>query len=479
MRVYLRKIFPHDVTHEVSVTNDIVKEFFSGHTSGMHFVGIKSGESGTVSINSATDPRFGGDFKKILSAEYPSYRDGDIIAIYDKRNNNYSLEVISRLDKRYAVFSEMYKGLERHVITYADSEPEATEDDADMVKGGTNDLYYGVPGSGKSYTIDGIVCNSQYERVVFHPDYTYSDFVGQIMPRLKDNENGEEKLSYEFVPGPFTNALKTALDEKNRGRMVYLIIEEINRGNAPAIFGDIFQLLDRGEDGSSKYCITNYDIAKELFGKENVGKPIRIPGNLTILATMNTSDQNVFTLDTAFQRRWNMKYIPNDVKASEHASFYLDDRNEITWGDFAIFVNNTIVEYNADMSSTEDKQLGAYFVQKGDLNRTVFAEKALKYLWDDVYRMERYRFFDESIKSVGDLVDTYKNADREPLKSVMKSDVYDQMMTMAEHTPEKVDDDRRIEETVEAPVSDVKMKTDVITPEKNDSYDFLELIEEH
>ena len=317
---------------------------------------------------------------------------------------------------------------------------ESMDDDAETrVKNGKNDLYYGVPGSGKSHKVDGVIGNSKYERVVFHPDYTYSDFVGQIMPRLKANEAGQEKLTYEFVPGPFTNALKAA--EEHKREMIYLIIEEINRGNAPAIFGDVFQLLDREKDGTGKYCITNYDIAKEVYGKDNADKPIRIPSNLTILATMNTSDQNVFTLDTAFQRRWNMKYITNDVRAPKHSDNYVDDRNEITWGDFAFFVNNRIVEFSSEMSSTEDKQLGAYFIQEKDLNKEDFAEKALKYLWDDVFRMERYEFFDSRIKSIGQLINTYQTAEEKPLRRVMKADVYKRMMDMhADSAADAVDE---------------------------------------
>lgn len=426
MRVYIRKIFPHDVTHEVSVTGDIVREFFYGHENGLRFTGIKSGESGVVTINAATDPRFGGDFKKILSAEKASYAVDDIIAIYDKSNSNYAMEVIGKSDKRYDTFIEMYSGKDRHLITYLDTDPVRDGADSQAVSGGRNILVYGVPGAGKSYYVDQIINGSKSERVVFHPDYTYSDFIGQIMPRLKTNAEGEEKLTYEFVPGPFTNALKYA--QEHDYEMCYLVIEEINRGNAPAIFGDVFQLLDREEDGSGKYCITNYDIAKEIYGKDASDRPIKIPSNLSLLATMNTSDQNVFTLDTAFQRRWEMKYIPNDVRAADHAKSFIDDRKEITWGDFAFFVNNRIVEYNSEMSSTEDKQLGAYFIQKDDLNREHFAEKALKYLWDDVYRMERYEFFNSKIKSIGDLINTYQTAEKEPLKSVMKEAVYKSMM---------------------------------------------------
>jgi len=307
--------------------------------------------------------------------------------------------------------------------------------------GGENVLYYGVPGSGKSHTIEKLIKGSKYERVVFHPDYTYSDFVGQVMPRLK-KKGDEEKLTYEFVPGPFTKALEAAKD--NPKEMFYLVIEEINRGNASAIFGDIFQLLDREEDGSGKFQITNYDVAKQLYGEGSESDPIIMPSNLTILATMNTSDQNVFTLDTAFQRRWNMRYVPNDIDAAEHADQYLDDRKEITWSDFAKFVNKAILDYNTNIASSEDKQLGAYFVKDGELNREQFAEKALKYLWDDVYKMDREEFFNPDIKSIGDLVLSYVNSDKEPLKRIMRADVYKKMMDMTAKTPADAIDESEV-----------------------------------
>lgn len=178
---------------------------------------------------------------------------------------------------------------------------------------GENVLLYGVPGSGKSWTIEHEYCKpgSIVERLVFHPDYTYSDFIGQILPAVA--EDGQ--VSYKFTPGPFTNILREAYN--NPGKEYILIIEEINRGNAPAIFGEVFQLLDRKVEirdidddgypiGTSEYGITNMNIAEEMYGKDRKTEKVRIPSNLSIIGTMNTSDQNVFTLDTAFQRRWDM-----------------------------------------------------------------------------------------------------------------------------------------------------------------------------
>lgn len=291
---------------------------------------------------------------------------------------------------------------------------------------GENILYYGVPGAGKSHIIDNEIGNAKYERVVFHPDYTYSDFVGQIMPKLKEDGTGEEKLSYEFVPGPFTKALDAAIN--NPEEMFYLVIEEINRGNAPAVFGDVFQLLDRNEDGSGKYHITNFDIAREVYGDET--EVVKLPSNLSIYATMNTSDQNVFTLDTAFQRRWHMKYVRNDISKAIHAKDYID-HSGITWEHFATTINKEIVEYNAAISSSEDKQLGAYFAKKNELNKDVFPEKVLKYLWDDAFKLDREQIFETKIKSIGMLIGEYHLAierHEDPLKSVMRAEVYKRML---------------------------------------------------
>lgn len=144
--------------------------------------------------------------------------------------------------------------------------------------------------------------------------------------------------------------------------MYYLIIEEINRGNAPAIFGEVFQLLDRDSDGFSEYGISNYEMANEVF--RNPSQLVKIPSNLTIIATMNTSDQNVFTLDTAFQRRWKMKHISNKFEISEgsHAKDLIQG-TKIVWGAFATVINDLIVDISLDISGLEIKDL-VYILQK-------------------------------------------------------------------------------------------------------------------
>lgn len=306
---------------------------------------------------------------------------------------------------------------------------------------GCNVLLYGVPGSGKSWTIEHEYCKpeSKVERLVFHPDYTYSDFIGQILPNV--SEDGQ--VSYKFTPGPFTNILHDVY--LNPEDEYILIIEEINRGNAPAIFGEVFQLLDRKVEieenddgypiGSSEYGITNPNIAKIVYGDST--HKVRIPSNLSIIGTMNTSDQNVFTLDTAFQRRWDMRLIENDfsnVDPKLADAEILD--TTVSWREFCTAVNEIVVGNSARMTSSEDKRLGAYFVHLRDLkfnpnmgnlkegrydqlrkkeseesltsSETVelttirdalkqnrkFPEKVIKYLWDDAFKFNREVIFE-------------------------------------------------------------------------------------
>lgn len=296
--------------------------------------------------------------------------------------------------------------------------------------GAENILLYGVPGAGKSHKIAKEYCSDsrRIERVVFHPDYTYSDFVGQILPRVVD-----DKLRYVFTAGPFTKMLKKAWNDP--GHHYYLIIEEINRGNAPAIFGEIFQLLDRKElgeypedvVGESVYGISNYDVANEVYGDSE--HEVLIPSNMFVIATMNTADQNVFTLDTAFQRRWKMEHIPNKFVFEEgkHALDVIQG-SAVNWGTFATVVNDVIMEINQDTSSAEDKRLGAYFVKTNELSQEIFAEKVLKYLWDDAFKMDKDAVFDSKFKTLDAIIETYEATEEDRLAAVLRSDLYAKMI---------------------------------------------------
>ena len=274
---------------------------------------------------------------------------------------------------------------------------------------GENKIYYGVPGCGKSYIVNDKYNVARYKvfRTTFYPDYSNSDFVGQIIPKVID-----KKVEYNFVEGPFAKALLYAIKHKDKD--VALIIEEINRGNAAAIFGDIFQLLDR-KKGVSVYPVTNQLLTDYLKNNQVYLKDeeIRIPRNLHIIGTMNTSDQNVFTLDTAFKRRWNMEYIENRIEGSKNENVDITPPTNkykgIKWGEFVYTINDKIKRDPSGING-EDKQLGAYFVTEKELENSIeFADKVLSYLWEDIARINPDYWFKKEyrIDTYDDLVKKY------------------------------------------------------------------------
>ncbi len=269
---------------------------------------------------------------------------------------------------------------------------------------GKNILYYGIPGVGKSHRIKEVLKDDErVERITFHPDYTYGDFVGQLLPQRVP---GEDKVTYNFVPGPFARILKKACGDPFNS--YFLIIEEINRGNASAIFGDIFQLLDRDDEGRSKYPITNPDLCEYVLEEAD---PISIPHNLTIYATMNTCDQNVFVLDTAFKRRWQYRYIENPTSCEFGG--VLIPGTEVTWQKFVTAINKKICDKTKDSTLDEDKQIGMYFISRSTLEQDEkqakedFADKVLMYLWNDVARFDKTTIFAEHISSFNELRKTF------------------------------------------------------------------------
>lgn len=345
-------------------------------------------------------------------------------------NESYSTE----LQKALNIYRCLDKNSYGISISGGDEQKEEVKSTDVRKTGAENILLYGVPGAGKSHEIKTKYCADEkyMERVVFHPDYMYSDFVGQILPRVEKDAAGNDKLKYVFSPGPFTKMLKKA--EKDPGNYYYLVIEELNRGNAPAIFGEIFQLLDRKDEddfpaeevGESEYGISNYDVAKEVYEDEE--HPVRIPSNMFILATMNTADQNVFTLDTAFQRRWNMRQIENRFDKSEHSKDIIAG-TKVNWGAFATVINDMVIEINVDMASSEDKRLGTYFAKKKELEASRFPEKVLKYLWDDAFKMDKTAIFSENCKSLEEVVATYEAATSDKLAAVLRLSVYEKMLS--------------------------------------------------
>ena len=261
-------------------------------------------------------------------------------------------------------------------------------------------IFYGAPGTGKSNTIKRDVDDQGKTcfRTTFHPDSDYSTFVGTYKPSMKPtgvtlaSGEKEEVITYKFVPQAFTKAYAAAW---NTTEDVFLVIEEINRGNCAQIFGDLFQLLDR-KGGKSEYPIeADTDLAnylQEALAKsprtdipEEVksGERLMLPQNLYIWATMNTSDQSLFPIDSAFKRRWDWVYIPIKPHAEENYKIKISDETYDWWG-FLQKINSVI----DDTTHSEDKKLGYFFVNTE--SKTVCAEKfvskVLFYLWNDVFK---------------------------------------------------------------------------------------------
>ena len=293
-------------------------------------------------------------------------------------------------------------------------------------------IFYGAPGTGKSYAIKELTKGADVIRTTFHPDSDYSTFVGCYKPttkavpvisnfggkaiKVKDEDGNvinEDRIVYEFVEQAFSLAYikawkcyASATDEGKTPKDVYLVIEEINRGNCAQIFGDLFQLLDRGDYGFSEYpIIPDKDLQKQMakafenmaflnapavgeMSSEKVALKIRngeillLPPNLYIWATMNTSDQSLFPIDSAFKRRWDWKYVP--IANAEKNWAIEANGKKYDWWDFLNKINALIGE----TTNSEDKKLGYFFckTQTGIIDAETFVGKVIFYLWNDVFK---------------------------------------------------------------------------------------------
>lgn len=286
-----------------------------------------------------------------------------------------------------------------------------------------NRIVFGAPGTGKSYTIEKerkelLGDSENYERVTFHPDYSYAHFVGTYKPVPAIDVHGNDSITYTYVPGPFmriyVEAIKNSRTENIKPFL--LIIEEINRANVAAVFGDIFQLLDRGDDNVSEYPIQASEDIKKYLSKElgidvNECSKLRIPDNMFIWATMNSADQGVFPMDTAFKRRWDFTYLGIDDSDEAIRGKYVVvgkvEQQRIEWNELRKAIN----EFLANEKINEDKQLGPYFIAKNivvpqdggdeiDSERfcDVFKHKVLMYLFDDAGKQKRGKLFEGSAK---------------------------------------------------------------------------------
>ncbi|MEB2300438.1 AAA family ATPase [Lysinibacillus xylanilyticus] len=285
-------------------------------------------------------------------------------------------------------------------------------------------ILFGPPGTGKSYIVteiikmvyptydDKTVDNPYVYRTVVHPEYSYFDFVGNIMPVSHRNGDNVE-INYEFQRGLFTQALQKAFEEPDKD--IFIVLEEMSRGNIVAVFGDIFQLLDRKEDGTSEYAV-NHSTISDIFSSELEGwnnSQIYLPANLHIIGTVNTSDQNVFVMDTAFKRRFDFEYVDTDpVEDLNKYSLHIDSV-DIDWNEFYPILNNFIVE---QLDLSEDKQIGQFFIKfkeaNANYNNDQILNKLLQYLWNDVHlaKLTSNSLFKNEIKSYGKLYKRYKDS---------------------------------------------------------------------
>lgn len=299
----------------------------------------------------------------------------DYYAIKKKSEAEYTLYYIPAS----SLFSEFYPLISKEQILYI---PEEGYQERDM---SYQQIFFGTPGSGKSHIVKEFTEGKKMHRTTFHPDSDYASFVGCYKPTMEESE-----IKYSFTPQVFTEAYVDAW--KNLEEDVYLVIEEINRGNCAQIFGDLFQLLDRNENGYSDYRIkADSDLRDYLYsqlgeGNEGIkGGELCLPPNLRILATMNTSDQSLFPMDSAFKRRWDWEYVPVDYSDSVPSSRFiitLGDK-QYRWIDFLQKVNEKIL----GTTKSEDKQMGNFFI-KANVSETEFKSKVMFYLWNEVCRNE-------------------------------------------------------------------------------------------
>ena len=391
--------------------------------------------------------RFESDLNKILSRNMG--REVSIFSFIDIDNLKSTLAEIQQKDDDLAAIMGDYQGTKyasftvlKQYFTFLEilkdckdilSQQKPVDDEVRLINESDKTeqiIFYGAPGTGKSYAIETATEGEDVIRTTFHPDSDYSTFVGAYKPttkevpvisnfggkaiKVKDEEGNdikEERIVYEFVNQAFLQAYVGAwqklADNTIEPKKQYLVIEEINRGNCAQIFGDLFQLLDRNPQGFSEYPIkADADMKKQLkkqlaglsienaaainalyknedvVGKVLDGDILLLPSNLFIWATMNTSDQSLFPIDSAFKRRWDWKYVPI---ANARKNWAIDaNGKKYDWWDFL----NKINAFIGETTNSEDKKLGYFFckTQTGVIDAETFVGKVIFYLWNDVFK---------------------------------------------------------------------------------------------
>ena len=471
----------------------------------------------SIELQPATNLRFSSRLNSLLAENGDSLEENDLL-IFEKIGRSFSVRCIKKADDKYDVLLSLFEENERHMLLCGSYENLKKEKEfTETIVHPLQQIYYGAPGTGKSYTINDITKKEKANtiRTTFHPDTDYASFVGAYKPTTKEVElrdlSGhkvveggkvltEERISYEFVNQSFLKAyvnawkLYAAANQVDEVEREYLVIEEINRGNCAQIFGDLFQLLDRNASGFSDYPIeADADMQKQLrkqfdelelplkddinalYGDEGrdivgevlEGKILLLPNNLYIWATMNTSDQSLFPIDSAFKRRWDWKYMPIS-DAGEGWTIELK-HSRYDWWEFLEAINSLI----GKTTFSEDKKLGYFFCKAKDgvISADMFVGKVIFYLWNDVFK--DYGFEDEAFVDAEDedenkltfqkfyLVDGHRNA------TVNESKV-EMFLKNLGLEPIEVSDDEEVEE--QKKVQQQQAADSLISEEGNPSF---------
>lgn len=430
-----------DATNEYSISDQELKLFVCTCNSWNDYV---------QSVESILRYRNDPDYKSQIDKRYEIANDTRFNLVFK------NLSYLNTEKNRISIPKNLVRTIKKKVFEFELGESLTVNVIGNLTHIPLQKIFYGAPGTGKSFSIKSVIAEhmsidvdqvdmeaDNIFRTTFHPDYDYAQFVGCYKPTKE--KNGD--ITYDFVPQVFVNALveayggvqpaksssntsattdqvadgETKKDDLNEEdtvveqtvesevetqavKPVYLVIEEINRGNCAQIFGDIFQLLDRNANGESEYSIS---VDKDLREYLEINCPnaicngkIKIPANLSIIATMNTSDQSLFPMDSAFKRRWEWEYVPiknqNFDKDGNLIHFRIvveEGRYEYDWNVFQNAVNVEIKE----KTNSEDKQMGDYFIKK-DVTLDEFINKVMFYLWNDVCK-ENYQTEDNFFRT--------------------------------------------------------------------------------
>lgn len=444
MLIYIRKITNSDTKKQIETTAEAYEFFFNGDPKNPKGVSVEiqnfngkdkslfkvskaGGKANSYRFSSIEGKR---SFAKFLVDNCGEFEVEDILKI-EKKNNNYTVFLIKKDQKEYEYLSPLIKDKQNTVLFINTMEDEIKVNNLKIDKSHQR-IFFGAPGTGKSYELNkqaNKYFGKNYERVTFHPNFMYGNFVGAFKPfpkvlkkidgNIKKDEDGniQETIIYDYIPGILIKQLVKALRNPDENYLV--LIEEINRANVAAVFGDFFQLLDRKSDGDSEYVISTSKELQEYFIKEfledNLDEVIKqklgenfehiyLPKNLFIWATMNSADQGVMPMDTAFRRRWDFEYLGIDSIVEENKlefekyKFKINSTEIVNWDNFRRELNKKLTALNIP----EDKLIGPYFVSKATLEDTnldklteIIKNKVLMYLYEDAAKAYKSSLFAE------------------------------------------------------------------------------------